>query len=501
MKKAKFLMTLAIAAMVGVFTACENTPNTPVGPGTGGNEGGDSTSVAGPEATAVTVAEFIAAPESKDVYYELTGTIGGSINETYGNFDLTDETGTVYVYGLTAKYIAGGTNDKSYASLGLKAGDNITIRGYRGSYKDKVEVMGAFFVKKNSSGSGETATNTKETALTVTEARNNQNSSIMWVKGYIVGGVNTDQSANSIKDASGVIFGTENVRTTAIVIAETKEEKDYTKCLVIGFGDDSNTAKAVLNLVDNPTNLGKEVFLKGKVMNAFGVPGMKTITEFDLEGYEAPEIDFNVPVMGIADLRALYKGSDYTITENKKIVGVVTSDLEGGNSTSLKNLILTAEDNAAGIAVRLTEDNTYAMGDKLEITLNGLKLSDYGQVIQLNNVPVANVRKVGTATITPKAITIADIINDYAKYESCVVSVKGTITPASGTTFGSSSQHVSNTLSDGSNSITLFVAKFAKFVNETVPTGEKTVTGIVGRFTDDKKDELQLTMRNMNDIK
>lgn len=86
-------------------------------------------------------------------------------------------------------------------------------------------------------------------------------------------------------------------------------------------------------------------------------------------------------------------------------------------------------------------------------------------------------------------------------YESCVVSVKGTITPALGTTFGSSKDHASNTLSDGSNSITLFVSKYAKFVNETVPSGEKTVTGIVGRFTDDKKDELQLTMRNMNDIK
>ena len=101
-----------------------------------------------PEATPVTVAEFIAAPESKDVYYELTGTIGGTINTKYGNFDLTDETGTVYVYGLTATYIPGGVNDQSYASLGLKEGDKITIRGYRGSYNGKIEVMGAYFVKK-----------------------------------------------------------------------------------------------------------------------------------------------------------------------------------------------------------------------------------------------------------------------------------------------------------------------------------------------------------------
>lgn len=489
-------MTLAIAAMVGVFTACENTPSTPVGPGTGGEEG-DSTTVAGPEATAVTVAEFLAAPESKDVYYELTGTIGGSINETYGNFDLTDETGTVYVYGLTAKYIAGGTNDKSYASLGLKAGDNITIRGYRGSYKDKVEVMGAFFVKKNSSGSGETATNTKETALTVTEARNNQNSSIMWVKGYIVGGVNTDQSANSIKDASGVIFGTENVRATAIVIAETKEEKDYTKCLVIGFGDDSNAAKAVLNLVDNPTNLGKEVFLKGKVMNAFGVPGMKTITEFDLEGYEAPTVDFNAPAMSITDLRKLYTGTATTIAEAKKIVGIVTSDLEGGNSASLKNIIITAEDNSAGINVRLTNDNTYALGDKIEISLKGLQLSEYKKVLQLNNVPTANTQKIGTGTITPRETTIAEIIANYDNYESCVVTVKGTITAEKGTTYGNSETHANNTITDGNDSMTLFVSRYATFINETIPTGEKSITGYVGRFND----TFQLNIRNLNDVK
>ena len=104
-----------------------------------------------PTAKAVTVAEFNAAAESTEVYYELTGTIGGTINTTYGNFDLTDATGTVYVYGLTKSFIAVGStkNDQSFASLGLKEGDKITIRGFRGSYNGKIEVMGAYFVKKH----------------------------------------------------------------------------------------------------------------------------------------------------------------------------------------------------------------------------------------------------------------------------------------------------------------------------------------------------------------
>ena len=107
-----------------------------------------------PTAKVVTIAEFNAAPEATDVYYELTGVISGTINTTYGNFDLTDETGTVYVYGLTKEFIGVGstTNDKSYASLDLKEGDKIVIRGFRGSYNGKIEVMGAYFVKLISSG-------------------------------------------------------------------------------------------------------------------------------------------------------------------------------------------------------------------------------------------------------------------------------------------------------------------------------------------------------------
>ena len=111
-----------------------------------------------PTAKVVTIKEFIDAPEAADVYYELTGVISGldaNANASiYGNFDLTDETASVYVYGLTTEFIGIGStsNDKSFASLGLKNGDKITIRGFRGSYNGKIEVMGAYFVEWISSG-------------------------------------------------------------------------------------------------------------------------------------------------------------------------------------------------------------------------------------------------------------------------------------------------------------------------------------------------------------
>ena len=115
-----------------------------------------------PEAKVVTVAEFNAAPEYTEslVYYELTGTISGlsagGNAVIYGNFDLTDETGTVYVYGLDKAFKAVGNTkaDKSFGELGLNDGDKITLRGLRGSYNGKIEVMGAYFVKLVSKGEG-----------------------------------------------------------------------------------------------------------------------------------------------------------------------------------------------------------------------------------------------------------------------------------------------------------------------------------------------------------
>ena len=79
--------------------------------------------------TVATVAEFLAQPVAADKWYKLTGKIANLKSDVYGNFDLVDETGSVYVYGVTAAPVA--KNDKSFASLGVKEGDTITIVGTR----------------------------------------------------------------------------------------------------------------------------------------------------------------------------------------------------------------------------------------------------------------------------------------------------------------------------------------------------------------------------------
>ena len=96
---------------------------------------------------AVTVADFLAAPEGTALF-ELTGIVKNLANTTYGNFDLVGEDGaSVYVYGLTTSFVT--KNDKSFASLGLKEGDVITLVGKRDSYNDQDQVGGpAYFISK-----------------------------------------------------------------------------------------------------------------------------------------------------------------------------------------------------------------------------------------------------------------------------------------------------------------------------------------------------------------
>ena len=133
----------------------------------GGSTGGD-------EIKAVTVAEFNAAPESTNVWYKLTGTIKNlKDGDLYGNFDLEDVTGSVYVYGLLAEK---GGEKKKFQELvtkyGLANGSKITIIGNRGSYNDKIEVMNAY-ISTDGGGSGtggDSSTGTLESPLTASQA-------------------------------------------------------------------------------------------------------------------------------------------------------------------------------------------------------------------------------------------------------------------------------------------------------------------------------------------
>ena len=90
----------------------------------------------------ITVADFLAKKDTA-TEYTLTGKITSVANTTYGNFDLTDATGTIYVYGLLTPE---GTAQKQWAAAGLKVGDIITVKGIYNVYNSSPQIKNAVYV-------------------------------------------------------------------------------------------------------------------------------------------------------------------------------------------------------------------------------------------------------------------------------------------------------------------------------------------------------------------
>ena len=95
------------------------------------------------------------------------------------------------------------------------------------------------------------------------------------VTGYIVG---------TAKQGNGSFVGEFSVGAVAsnIIIADTPNETDSSKCLIVQLPSYSDIRKA-LNLVDNPDNLGKKVTITGSLEAYFSAPGLKTPTAYSFE--------------------------------------------------------------------------------------------------------------------------------------------------------------------------------------------------------------------------
>lgn len=128
-----------------------------------------SAEVAGPEI--VTVEDFLAKEVNSAVWYQLTGTIKNIVNTEYGNFDLVDETGSVYVYGLTSEKVA--SNDKSYSSLGLKAGDVVTLIGTRATYNSTAQVGGPAYYVSHIASCAVPVIDCEDNVVTITSTETN----------------------------------------------------------------------------------------------------------------------------------------------------------------------------------------------------------------------------------------------------------------------------------------------------------------------------------------
>ena len=148
------------------------------------------------KAKSVTVAEFLAAAED-DTVYELTGVITRVANTEYGNFDLTDDTGTVYIYGLCSPE----GESKYWAESGAKIGDTITVQTVRTSYNDTPQGQNAIFVSLVPGESGEVKSVTVAEFLAAAE-----DATVYQLSGTITSVANTTYGNFDLTDDTGTVY-------------------------------------------------------------------------------------------------------------------------------------------------------------------------------------------------------------------------------------------------------------------------------------------------------
>lgn len=339
------------------------------------------------KSTDVTITEFLAKEVAskylESPYYRLTGVIKEIVKEEYGNFYFKEEASEtfVYVYGLTKAPVA--KNDKSFASLGLKVGDKVTLVGQRGQFpnakveEQKEQVSNAYFISSAAGGD----VPAPEKNLTVENAA-----------------VEVEATATS-----ATFTVKSNVEWTV-----TKAEGDWiTKFTESGSNDGTITVEFAAN----------EGALRTAKFEVAGADKKVEITLTQKAAGEAPAVECkNLAELNAAILAAGEEGLDFVLNLSKP---AVLTRICADNKTSY------FQDETAGVMFY-----GYVMeGAFLGLTIEGVVK---GTGVVYNGLPevvafydISGARVGATATIPCTELTIAQLNADFNKYLNMQVKLTG----------------------------------------------------------------------------
>ena len=155
----------------------------------------------GTPAEEITIGEFLSKADPNTTY-RLTGTVKNISNTLYGNFDLVDETGSVYIYGLLDK----DGNAQKFESIGIKEGDTVTLEGKYKDYNGKAEIANAQYISHVSSGDGP-GPSTPAEQITIAEFLSKADPNTTYrLTGKVSNITNTQYGNFDLVDATGTIY-------------------------------------------------------------------------------------------------------------------------------------------------------------------------------------------------------------------------------------------------------------------------------------------------------
>ncbi|MBQ7444045.1 MAG: hypothetical protein IJS59_09340 [Bacteroidaceae bacterium] len=271
-----------------------------VAKGTAPKNGGGNTPIEGlkgsgtkddPYDVASTIKLIAAGPPSAKIY---TKGIISKIDEidtgSFGNatYYISDDGSTKDQLEVYRGYGLGGA--KFTSSNDIKLGDEVIVYGQVVIYNSKYEfTQGSQLYSLNGEtsggGSGEPSgdakgSGTQEDPYNVVAAIAN-NSGTAWVTGYIVGWIDGKTLAD------GARFNGSSTVATNIIIADNPDETNIANCMPVQLP--AGDVRQALNLMDNPGNYKKSVKLYGSLEKYFGAAGIKSISNYSIDGSSTPE--------------------------------------------------------------------------------------------------------------------------------------------------------------------------------------------------------------------
>ena len=214
--------------------------------------------------------------------------------------------------------------------------------------------------------------------------------------------------------------------------------------------------------------------------------------------YDNPPAN-DVPVgeiISIGDLKDLFTGSVTVIDSNYSIVGNITT--EETNGAFYKEIYM--EDLSGAIKIQLKASGGLYIGDSIRIYISGVTMSEYGDLIQLDNIDVdQQVVKIATEKfVEPFESSINQLsINED---QSRLVKLNDVEFTEMGMTYADAINLTtgSRILSDcNGNTISVRTSGYANFASDTLPSGKGSVIGIFTIYNSEK----QFVVRDINEVK
>lgn len=164
---------------------------------------------------------------------------------------------------------------------------------------------------------GLTGDGTKENPYNIEAAQQKQDGSIAWVQGYIVGALENVYDDKGEFAGNKASFTAPFTITSNVLIAESPDETNESKCLPVKIKNGSDLSTA-LNLKDHPENKGGVLLIQGELSAGFGKAALINTTAAVFNNKEIGE-----------EQGGETPGGSTTITENQPYSVSFASDLAG----------------------------------------------------------------------------------------------------------------------------------------------------------------------------